>query len=115
MIVEAGISVHLLNSVVAWLDILLSHPRSFSRRSQNLSIGLVIFYLHWILLCSYVNGLFPYPFLNKLPQPQVRFCCLLLESQSSCNECLNIILHLVSFTALFAFLNCPAIVSFLSV
>ncbi|CAL8468421.1 g7961 [Coccomyxa elongata] len=65
-----GVSVHFINSVVAWLDILLSHPRSFSRRSQNLSIGLVIFYLHWILLCSFMNGSFPYPFLNKLPQPQ---------------------------------------------
>ena len=66
----AGVSVHLLNSVVAWLDILLSQPRSFSRRSQLLSIGFAVFYLHWILLCSHINGSFPYPFLNKLPQPQ---------------------------------------------
>ena len=61
----------MLNSIVAWLDIILSQPRSFSRRSQWLSIGFVVFYLHWILLCSHVNGGFPYPFLNKLPQPQV--------------------------------------------
>ena len=67
----AGVSVHLLNSIVAWLDIILSQPRSFSRRSQWLSIGLAVFYLHWILLCSHINGAFPYPFLNKLPQPQV--------------------------------------------
>ena len=68
---RAGVSVHLLNSIVAWLDIILSQPRSFSRRSQWLSIGLAVFYLHWILLCSHINGGFPYPFLNKLPQPQV--------------------------------------------
>ncbi len=66
----AGVSVHLLNSIVAWLDIILSQPRSFSKRSQWLSIGLAVFYLHWILLCSHINGAFPYPFLNKLPQPQ---------------------------------------------
>ena len=62
---------HLLNSVVAWCDILISHPRSFSRRSQILSVCLIIFYLLWIQLCSYMNGVYPYPFLNKLPQPQV--------------------------------------------
>ena len=66
----AGVSVHVINSVVAWLDILMSQPRSFSRRSQLLSIGFAVFYLHWILLCSHINGSFPYPFLNKLPQPQ---------------------------------------------
>ncbi|CAK0781667.1 hypothetical protein CVIRNUC_005440 [Coccomyxa viridis] len=65
-----GVSVHVINSMVAWLDILLSQPRSFSRRSQLLSIGFAVFYLHWILLCSHINGSFPYPFLNKLPQPQ---------------------------------------------
>ncbi len=67
-----GVSVHLVNSIVAWLDIILARPRSFSRRSQLLSIGLVMFYLHWILLCSHINGGFPYPFLNKLLQPQAR-------------------------------------------
>ena len=92
----AGVSVHLLNSIVAWLDIILSRPRSFSRRSQWLSIGLVVFYLHWILLCSHINGGFPYPFLNKLPQPQAsphlcsssqrrpNFACLLPEDMKFC-------------------------------
>jgi hypothetical protein len=63
--------VHLLNSVVAWCDILISHPRSFSRRSQFLSVCIIMFYLLWIQLCSFMNGVYPYPFLNKLPQPQV--------------------------------------------
>ncbi len=74
----AGVSVHVINSMVAWLDILLSQPRSFSRRSQLLSIGFAVFYLHWILLCSHINGSFPYPFLNKLPQPQACRCALSL-------------------------------------
>ena len=69
----AGVSVHLVNSIVAWLDIILARRRSFSKRSQWLSIVLVLFYLHWILLCSHINGGFPYPFLNKLPQPQASF------------------------------------------
>ena len=67
-----GPSVHVLNSVVVWLDLLMSHPRTFSRRSQHLSLGLVLGYVVWILVCSHFNGVFPYPFLNKLPWPQVR-------------------------------------------
>ena len=78
-------SVHLLNSVVAWVDILLSHPRSFSRRSQALSVGLIIFYLLWIQLCSFMNSQYPYPFLNKLPQPQVSDLCSIM--------CVNLWVH----------------------
>lgn len=67
-----GFAVHIFNSLVAWGDLLLAHPRSFSRRSSRLSTGVVVTYLAWILLCSHVSGEFPYPFLNKLPYPQVR-------------------------------------------
>ncbi|KAK9800226.1 hypothetical protein WJX73_001145 [Symbiochloris irregularis] len=68
-----GPSVHVLNSVVAWVDLLVSHPRTFSRRSMVLSLGLVCAYTVWILVCSHFNGVFPYPFLNKLPWPK-GFC-----------------------------------------
>lgn len=70
------------------MDILLSHPRSFSRRSQALSVGLIIFYLLWIQLCSFMNSQYPYPFLNKLPQPQVCVCrpsSLLLQACVNCS------------------------------
>ena len=43
-----------------------------SGRSLKLSLGIATFYLGWILLCSHFNGIFPYPFLNKLPWPQAR-------------------------------------------
>ena len=66
-----GFAVHLFNSAVAWTDILVAHPRSFSRRSERISLGLILFFTLWILLCSYFNGAFPYPFLNALPWPQV--------------------------------------------
>lgn len=50
----------------------LSHPRSFSKRSSRICLGIASFYLCWILVCSHFNGVFPYPFLNKMPWPQVR-------------------------------------------
>jgi hypothetical protein len=28
-------------------------------------------YMGWILMCSHFDGVFPYPFLNKMPWPQV--------------------------------------------
>lgn len=67
-----GLSVHLFNTVIVWLDLTVAHPRTFSYRSQFLSLGLIFTYTCWILVCSHFNGLFPYPFLNKLPWPQVR-------------------------------------------
>ena len=70
-----GLSVHLFNTMVVWLDLLVAHPRTFSRRSQHLSLGLIFAYVCWILVCSHFNGVFPYPFLNKLPWPQVRLPC----------------------------------------
>lgn len=65
-----GMSVHLFNTATVWLDLLLAYPRTFSKRSQHLSLSLVLAYVVWILVCSHFNGFFPYPFLNKLPWPQ---------------------------------------------
>lgn len=49
----------------------VAHPRTFSRRSSLISLCLASFYLVWIIVCSHFNGVFPYPFLNKMPWPQV--------------------------------------------
>ena len=68
-----GFAVHVSNSITAWLDLLLSKERSFSPSSSRLSLVLVAFYTVWILISSYFNKGFPYPFLNKLPWPQVSF------------------------------------------
>lgn len=65
-----GFAVHVLNSVIAWLDLGLGHPRSFSQRSTAISLLLATTYMGWILMCSHFNGVFPYPFLNKMPWPQ---------------------------------------------
>ena len=46
-----------------------------SSQSLGLSLGLATFYLCWILLCSHFNGIFPYPFLNKLPWPKACPSC----------------------------------------
>lgn len=66
-----GFAVHVLNGIVAWLDLAVAHPRTFSRRSSLISLCLASFYLVWIIVCSHFNGVFPYPFLNKMPWPQV--------------------------------------------
>ena len=65
-----GFSVHVFNAMVAWADILTASPRTFSKRAEWLSMGTALVYNVWIVLCSYMNGAFPYPFLNDLPQPQ---------------------------------------------
>lgn len=64
-----GVSVHLINSLVAWGDLLISHPRSFSPRARTMSLVFVFGYSHWLLLLRFVTGKFPYPFMNKLPFP----------------------------------------------
>lgn len=68
-----GMAVHVLNFVVACVDFLVAHPRSFSQRAEVLSVVLTLLYVNWILLCSYFNKTFPYPFLNNLPWPHVSF------------------------------------------
>lgn len=64
-----GAAVHSLNAVVAWTDLLLAHPRSFSPRSARASAALALLYCHWLLLVRRVTGAFPYPILNKMPMP----------------------------------------------
>eukprot|EP00192_Tetraselmis_astigmatica_P019826 CAMPEP_0117673578 /NCGR_PEP_ID=MMETSP0804-20121206/14549_1 /TAXON_ID=1074897 /ORGANISM="Tetraselmis astigmatica, Strain CCMP880" /LENGTH=221 /DNA_ID=CAMNT_0005482329 /DNA_START=128 /DNA_END=790 /DNA_ORIENTATION=+ len=63
-----GFTVHNLNSMVAWVHLFLS-PHSFSPLAEKLSLILVLGYNSLILLCSYANGQFPYPFLNNLSFP----------------------------------------------
>ena len=64
-----GAAVHSLNAAVAWTDLLLAHPRSFSPRSARASAALALLYCHWLLLVRRVTGAFPYPILNKMPMP----------------------------------------------
>ena len=64
-----GAAVHSLNAGVAWLDLLLAHPRSFSPRAARASAALALLYCHWLLLVRGVTGAFPYPILNKMPMP----------------------------------------------
>jgi len=61
-------SVHTLNIVAAWVDLLTSH-RTFSRTAERLSSVLVLIYLSYIQLCRYMNGKYPYPFLRNLKHP----------------------------------------------
>ena len=74
-----GFSVHVFNSITAWADICCAHPRSFSKRSSRLSVGIIAFYTVWILICSHFNGAFPYPILNELPWPAVSILIKLLS------------------------------------
>ena len=61
--------VHYGNALYAWADILVSHPRSFSKDvHKGIAVFLVV-YVSWILHIKHVTGLYPYPFLNKLPHP----------------------------------------------
>lgn len=64
-----GFTVHVLNTLFAWGDLLLAAPRSFSRRASRLCTAITIAYCMWILLIRSITGAFPYPFLNKLPFP----------------------------------------------
>jgi len=44
-----GFAVHSLNACVAWTDLLLAHPRSFSPRAAKCSVTLALCYCHWLL------------------------------------------------------------------
>lgn len=63
------VSVHLANTAVAWVDLLIVEQRSFCGRSRHLAAMLAVVYCAWLLLVRQINGKFPYPFLNKLPFP----------------------------------------------
>lgn len=64
-----NMSVHLLNSVVAWTDIIISHPRRFGRRSFAMTVCFSLGYLIWLLIIKSKSGKYPYGFLNVLPEP----------------------------------------------
>ena len=67
-----GFAVHVSNSIFAWTDLLLARSRSFSKTSSRLSLLIVLAYTLWLLISSHFNAGFPYPFLNKMPWPQVK-------------------------------------------
>lgn len=60
-------SVHVLNTVVAWCDILFSAPRDFSVKDRILIVTYTVLYSSWLLFVKFMTDAFPYPFLNKLP------------------------------------------------
>eukprot|EP00210_Caulerpa_lentillifera_P008853 g8447.t1 len=63
------ISMHFLNSVAAWADIIISYPRRFSFRSLQLIGCFSFWYTMWISLIKYKSGAYPYGFLNTMPEP----------------------------------------------
>lgn len=79
-----GSSVHVFNAVTAWLDLLLGAPRSFSARSRQMSTAFTMVYTQWILVCRVANNEFPYPFMNKMPFPQVCFLSMWNVMRVSC-------------------------------
>lgn len=62
-------TVHKMNVIYAWADLLVASPRTFGTWSEALSSLFVISYTGWILICRQVNGKFPYPFMNNMPLP----------------------------------------------
>lgn len=62
-------TVHYWNSLIALADLLVSRNRTFSRRAQNIALSIAFFYIVWIHVVKVFNKIYPYPFLNKLPQP----------------------------------------------
>lgn len=64
-----GLTVHVLNSAVAWIDLVIVEERNFCGRSRHLALTLALTYSAWLLLVRENYGKFPYPVLNKLPMP----------------------------------------------
>jgi len=62
-------TVHLLNSVVAWVDLFLVEERTFHGQSRHLVLFVALSYCSWALVVRYIYGSFPYPVLNILPFP----------------------------------------------
>lgn len=62
-------TVHYWNSLITLVDLAFSRNRTFSRRSQNIALSIAFFYIVWIHVVKMFNKSYPYPFLNKLPQP----------------------------------------------
>jgi hypothetical protein len=64
-----NLSVHVLNTAVVWADLAVAPQRTFSPRSERLSVALVSTYICWLFVQKQALGLYPYPFMNKLPEP----------------------------------------------
>lgn len=64
-----NLAVHVVNSVVAWLDLLIVEERSFHGSSRHLALLFAVAYCTWLLVVRNFFGKFPYPILNKLPFP----------------------------------------------
>lgn len=64
-----GNTMHILNTVVAWLDVLISSPRRFGPRARLWTLMFSIIYVLWINVVRLQTGKFPYPFLDDLPYP----------------------------------------------
>ena len=70
-------SMHILNSIIAWADLGLifvvggyQQGRTFSSLSFFTCLSLALLYTWWSFIVKAVHGVWPYPFLNKLPHPQ---------------------------------------------
>ncbi|CAG9462348.1 unnamed protein product [Pedinophyceae sp. YPF-701] len=62
-------AVHVLNSIYAAADVLLSEPRTFSLTAAGYVAAFCVAYPIWLLVIKQVMSSFPYPILEKLPFP----------------------------------------------
>lgn len=62
-------AVHVANSAVAWIDLIIVEERTFCGRSRHLALFLALSYGVFLLVVRANYGKFPYPILNKLPFP----------------------------------------------
>lgn len=51
-----GFAVHVLNSILAWVDIAVARPRTFSPRARRLCAGFATFYSVFICACRRVTA-----------------------------------------------------------
>ncbi|KAL3678402.1 hypothetical protein R1sor_021358 [Riccia sorocarpa] len=64
-----NLTVHLFNTIIAWVDITICE-RSFRPRASAICYAFGITYVCWSQYASSVNKMYPYPFLNDMPEPQ---------------------------------------------
>jgi len=77
-------SVHIVNSIVAWTDIVICHPRRFSWRAFGMMVVFGGGYSSWAYFIKCKTGKYPYGFLNKLPHPHgffimIPICAVLMS------------------------------------
>jgi hypothetical protein len=46
-----GVTVHAVNSLLSWAEVICSRPRTFSKRARYMSLGLSLCYLAFIVAC----------------------------------------------------------------